>query len=105
MASHINQVILAGHLLTNPVEQQDGSVIATLQNHEEWRDEANQPQSRENMLGLLALRGRMAEKLLSFKAKDAVIIIGKLETRTTEGPRGGKETKTKVRLCNISRPA
>ena len=104
MASHINQVILAGNLLTNPVEQEDGSVIATLQNHEEWRDAAGLPQSRENMLGIIALPGKMSRSLLNFRATDAVIVIGNLETRTTIGPRGGKETKTKVRLSAISRP-
>ena len=105
MASHINQVILAGNLLTSPVEQEDGSVITTLQNHEEWRDDAGTPQSRENMLGLIALKGQMSRKLLTFRATDAVIIVGKLETRATSGPRGGQQTKTKVRICAISRPA
>lgn len=105
MASDINNSILSGHLLTDPVQQEDGSVIVTLQNHEEWRDKQERPQSRENMLGLLALPGEMAAKLLTFRAKQRVIIIGKLETRTTTGPRGGKETKTKVRICAISRPA
>lgn len=104
MASHINNSLLSGHLLTAPVEQPDGTVIVTLQNHEEWRDASGQAQSRENMIGLIALQGEMARKLLSFRAKDAVIVVGKIETRTTIGPRGGKETKTKVRISAIARP-
>lgn len=105
MASDINNCILSGHLLTDPVKQEDGTVIVTLQNHEEWRDAKGQPQQRENMFGLLALPGTMAEKLLTFHAHNRVIIVGNLETRTTQGPRGGTQTKTKVRICAISRPA
>lgn len=105
MASDINNSILSGHLLTNPVQQDDGSVIVTLQNHEEWRDAKGVQQSRENMLGLLALQGDMAAKLLTFRAHQRVIIIGKLETRPVSGPRGGSGTKTKIRICSISRPA
>ena len=105
MPSDINNAILSGHLLTDPVEQADGSVIVTLQNHEEWRDARNLPQSRENMIGLLALPGEMAQKLLTFRANQRAIIVAKIETRTTTGPRGGKETKTKLRICAISRPA
>ena len=105
MASHINQVILEGHLLTNPTTEPDGTVTVTLQNHEEWKDRDAQPQARENMLGIIALPGQMARDLLSFRAKEHVIIVGKLETRAIPGPKGGTATKTKIRLCKISRPA
>lgn len=105
MASDINNTILSGHLLTDPVPQEDGTVIVTLQNHEEWRDAKGIAQSRENMIGLLALPGEIATKLMTFRAKQRVIIIGKIETRQVAGPRGGSGTKTKVRICSISRPA
>jgi hypothetical protein len=105
MPSHINQCLLEGHLVTAPAKQEDGSVLATLQNHEEWTDDNHQPQSRDNMLGLRAI-GRMASKLLTFPGGTHLLVLAKAETaQMPPGPRGGTQTKTKFRVVNLSRPS
>ena len=102
MASHYNFLQVEGTLLRAPVVREDGHVEATLMNHEEWTDAARQLQTRENMLGIIALPGTKAAALLAASpAGRHLIVLGRLRTVQTHGPRGGTQTKTKIMIRKL----
>ena len=107
MASQLNGVMLEGHLLTAPVlTENDGEkpyCSASLCNREEWINPADgSARKRENMIGIIA-HGETAKKLAKLQAGAHLTFLGKLQTTESDvvGPRGGKSTKTKVRVTQI----
>lgn len=106
MASQLNGVMLEGHLLTAPtLTEVDGEkpyCTASLCNREEWRGADGAARKRENMIGIVA-HGETAQKLAALQVGAHVTFLGKLQTTESEvvGPRGGKSTKTKVRVTQI----
>jgi single-stranded DNA-binding protein len=102
--SHLNTAIIEGRLITAPEYKLDDSnrpyCTASLANHEEWTGADGVRRTRDNMLGLVA-HGGQAESLKKLQAGALVTILAKLQTTEGEGPKGGRTTKTKLRVTQI----
>ncbi len=107
MASQINNVCIEGMILGTPIIRPDGHVEFTLQNHEEWtRPDGSGKESRENMLGIIALpNSQPARRLSALHAGSLVTVLGSLRTTHHQGPKGGTQTKTKITARRILTPS
>lgn len=105
MATQLNNITVEGRILAPPVFRDDGHVEFTLQNHEEWRRPNGAQESRENMLGVIALpETQPARRLAELQAGSAIIVLGSLRTTTSTGPRGGTQHKTKITARRLLTP-
>lgn len=105
----VNYVTLEGVIFGDPAAKEEGHAqpvtYATLLSTEVWpiRDGKGGVRIRENKIGLKA-HGETGITLASLQSGAHIIVHGKLETAEVPGPRGGINTKTKIRVTRISYP-
>jgi len=102
---YLNQVTLMGNLGKDPEVRStvSGNQVAnfSIATTEKWTDKSGQRQEKTEWHNIVVW-GRMAETVGQYLKKgSAVLVVGKLQTRSWEGQDGNKRYATEVVASNI----